>query len=308
MPDQEKRYFFTILLTDKYLQSSLVSNNGQGIQIQEFSEIKTYFDRQDLLTQLDKSLQQLGPDSQDIVETIFVFDYAWLENGELSDLKKPIVKEISEELSLDALGQISIPEALAEARLIGDENDSCLLLVFKEDSFDLIFLKHGQFLDLITVGRSGNVVDDFTEVLARAAKHLDQEGKYFPNKVLLTSIALKPKAMESLHEQLVKVDWTSNPGFAQAPTIVILEADYMIKSASLSAGKIFTKEAFLAKMPQVEFVAKSAPMNPTITTRPTAPSPEVHNPNDYAIEKPSVSSFGINLKQDYLTKKDNLAT
>jgi len=56
MPDQEKHYFFTVLLTDKYLQSSLVSNNGQGIQIKEFSEIKTYFDRKDLLDQLDKSL------------------------------------------------------------------------------------------------------------------------------------------------------------------------------------------------------------------------------------------------------------
>lgn len=314
MPDQEKHYFFTVLLTDKFLQSSLVSNNGQGIQIKEFSEIKTYFDRKDLLDQLDKSLQQLGAESQDVVETIFAFDQEWLEDGELSDTKKPIVKEISEELSLDAIGQFSMPEALAEARLIGDENDSCLLLIFKEDSFNLIFLKHGEFLDLINVGRSDDIVNDFTEALARAAKKLGQEGKYFPNKILMTSIALKQKELQSLHDKLVKVDWTTNPGFTQEPNIVVLEADYMIKSASLSAGKIFAKEAFLTKLPKtdggsqhlteqelarpVEELATVSPIIPPI--QPSQPDPDTGN--EYAVEKPSASSFGINFDNNYFDK------
>jgi len=314
MPDQEKHYFFTVLLTDKYLQSSLVSNNGQGIQIKEFSDIKTYFDRKDLLEQLDKSLQQLGPDSQDVIETIFAFDQDWLENSELSDTKKPIIKEISEELSLDAIGQLSIPEALAEARLIGDENDSCLLLIFKEDSFSLIFLKHGEFVDLIEVGRSDNIVNDFTEALARAAKKLGQEGKYFPNKILMTSIALKQKELESLHEKLIKVDWTTNPGFTQVPNIVVLEVDYMIKSASLSAGKIFTKETFLTKSagkngvvrdleePELAEEAFSQVVVPPSPSIGKEPKPRLEMMDEYAIEKPSASSFGINFDQNYFDK------
>lgn len=295
MPDPDKHYFLTVLLTDKYLQSSLISNNGQGLQIKEFSEIKTYFDRQDLLDQLDKSLQQLGSESQDVVETIFAFDHDWFEDDDLSDLKKPIVKEISEELSLEGIGQISIPEALAEARLIGDESDSCLLIVFKEDSLDLIFLKHGQFLDLITVGRSGSVVDDFAEVLARAAKQLGEGEKYFPSKVLMTSIALKQKEMESLHGQLIKIDWSKNPGFAQAPTIVVLETDYMIKSISLAAGKVLSKEKFLAKMPKIE--AKQAQ------------AIEINQKVDEVTseaEKSSISSFGINFNQQYLDKTEHI--
>ncbi len=319
MPDQEKHYFFTVLLTDKYLQSALVSNNGQGIQIKEFSEIKAYFDRKDLLEQLDKSLQQLGPESQDVAETVFAFDQDWLEDGELSDSKKPIVKEISEELSLEALGQFSIPEALAEARLIGDENDSCLLLIFKEDSFNLVFLKHGEFLDLINVGRSENIVDDFTEALARAAKKLGQEGKYFPNKILMTSLALKQKELENLHEKLVKVDWTSNPGFTQAPNIVVLEPDYMIKSASLSAGKILTKEAFLTTLPKKQASAAKeelimdipAPVA-SVPPRPSIPTAATMAADEYAIEKPesAATSFGISFKQSQLDqnkpKQDHL--
>jgi hypothetical protein len=332
MPDQAKHYFLTVLLTDKYVQSSLVSNNGQGVQIKEFSDIKTYFDRQDLLDQLDKSLQQLGSESQDVVETVFALDHTWLEDGDLSDLKRPIVKEISEELSLDAIGQISIPEALAEARLIGDESDSCLLIIFKEDSLDLIFLKHGQFLDLITVGRSGSVVDDFAEILARAAKKLGDEGKYFPGKVLMTSIALKQKEMESLHGQLIKEDWTKNPGFAQAPTIVVLEPDYMIKSISLSAGKVISKENLLAKMPKREIESRQPILvnqkPETVAKQEIKPElPQVQSSQvtqaqsaEYAVErsatnlhenvgdvpeKSSASSFGINFDQNYFSKKDN---
>lgn len=312
MPDQAKHYFFTVLLTDQYLQSALVVNNGQGIQIKEFSAIKSYIDRQDLLTQLDQSLQQLGTESQDIVETIFVFDQSWLEDGELSETKKPIVKEITEELNLEALGQTSIPEALAEARLIGDENDSCLLLIFKADSFVLLFLKHGKFLDLMQIGRSANIVDDFTEALARAAQKLGSEVKYFPSKILMTSLALKTKELENLRAQLNQVDWTKNPGFLQAPSIVALEADYMIKSASLSAGKIFTKEAFLSNLPQVNSVEEpeeqrtesSLAQETQITPKFSAPrssSPQFAAgvAPEYAIEKNSASSFGIAFDRNY---------
>ncbi len=307
MPDQDKHYFFTVLLTDQYLQSALVVNNGQGIQIKEFSTIKTYLDRKDLLEQLDQSLQQLGTESQDVVETIFVFDHSWLEDGELSELKKPIVKEITEELNLDALGQISIPEALAEARLIGDENDSCLLLILKEDDFALVFLKHGKFLDFINVGRSASIVDDFTEALARAAKKLGPEVKYFPSKILITSLSLKTKELESLREQLNRVDWTTNPGFLQAPSIVALETDYMIKSASLSAGKVLTKDAFLSSLPKTDLLKNSSAESSANSTIKPTPKMEKQLLNqaeagpdpEYAIEKNSASSFGIAFDRNY---------
>lgn len=324
MPDHSK-HFLTVLLTDQNLQSSLVSNNGQGLQIKEFSEIKSYFDRQDLLDQLDESLQELGPDSQDVVETIFAFDQSWLEtDGELRDDKKPIIKEVTQKLSLEALGQFSIPEALAEARLIGDEADSCLLLLFKEKTLDFLFLKHGQFVDLMSVGRSDDVVNDFTEVLARAARHLDGEGKYFPSKVLLTSLALKHKELEALHQKLATEDWTKNPGFATAPTLVVLEQDYMIKSVSLSAGKVLNKEAFLAKKPVnagggvANSVANSFANDISKSTtgenannvadslvKTDAPDQnrDVNLNQEYAVEVPTASSFGINFDRQMVTDK-----
>jgi hypothetical protein len=254
VPDQDleslnkkKHYFISIILTDKYLQSSLVENNGQGVQIREFSDIKSYFDQKDLLEQLDLSLQDLGPESEDVSDTVFAFDDSWLKDGDLDDAKKGVIKDLTEKLSLEAIGQFPIAEALAEARIIADENDSCLLLVMKGESFNLVFLKHGKLLSLVNIGRSTDMVADLQEALARANKSLDEENKYFPNKLLLASVALNQKELNKLSTALHKFDWASNPGFLQEPDIVVLEDDYMIKSISLSAGKILNNEGMKLK-------------------------------------------------------------
>jgi hypothetical protein len=52
-------------LSDQELQSALVNKNQK---IKEYSSIKSYFDRQDLLTQLDQSLQDLGPAAEEVAD------------------------------------------------------------------------------------------------------------------------------------------------------------------------------------------------------------------------------------------------
>ena len=312
--DQSKKknhYFITIILTDKYLQSSLVSNNGQGVQIQEFSQIKSYFDQRDLLEQLDISLQDLGPESEDVSETVFAFDDSWLKDGDLEDTKKVILQEVTESLSLEAIGQFSTSEALAEARIIADENDSCLLLAFKDESFDLIFLKHGHLLNLVNIGRSNDVVADLQEALARVNKSLDDDNKYFPNKLLLTSISLNQKELGKISNALHKFDWTSNPGFLQEPSIAVLEEDYMIKSISLSAGKILNKEGLKLKVenktedPDSDTTGitqtKDLPREPELVV-----PDEKDNPFEQETEKEKdeqASSFGIAVDEGLIKSK-----
>ena len=304
---KKSHYFITIILTDRYLQSSLVSNNGQGVQIKEFSPIKSYFDQRDLLEQLDLSLQELGPESEDVSETIFAFDDSWLKDGDLDDNKKVIVQEVTESLSLEAIGQFSTSEALAEARIIADENDSCLLLVFKDESFDLIFLKHGRLLNLVNIGRSNDIVADLQEALARINKSLSDENKYFPNKLLLTSISLNQKELDKISNSLHKFDWTSNPGFLQEPSIAALEEDYMIKSISLSAGKILNKEGLKLKVENKTEALESTENEVTpVSALPTEEELVFPDDNDNPLEmeeEEQASSFGIAVDEGLIKSK-----
>jgi hypothetical protein len=54
------------------------------------------------------------------------------------------------------------------------------------------------------VGRSASIVDDFTEALARAAKKLGPEVKYFPSKILITSLSLKTKELKAYVNNLIE--------------------------------------------------------------------------------------------------------
>lgn len=306
MSNQEYPYFFSVLLTDRVVQAALVSNNGQGIQIKEFSTLRPYSDRKDLLKQLDESFQQLGPESEEVAEAVFALDHRWLVNGELKDEYKPIMQEVTEELSLEALGQMSIAEGLAEARLIGNEHDSCLLLLLHERELEVIFIKHGQLLECSSVGRSGDMVADMQEMLARLSKHLQQAGAYFPSKILLASLELTQKELQGLHDELQAVDWTNHPGFVQAPSIVVLENDYAIKSVSLAAGKVLAKETLAASTPPAASSAStlnhtsgpaSAPV-PPVAVAATAPAPAASAPvliTASPAPATQASSFGIDL-------------
>jgi len=191
--------------------------------------------------------------------------------------------------------------------LIGNESDSCLLLLVDEETLQVIFLKHGQLLEVLGVGRSSDITADFTEVLARLVKHIKQAGTYFPAKILLTSLALNQKSLQSLHDDLQKVDWTVNQMFVQVPNIVVLEHDYMIKSIALSAGRVLTQTAPVAAVsPEVVLPAEEVPASDGLavdladvkkTDTTSATSVEDDNLQPAAS---SATSFGINFDRSQL--------
>jgi hypothetical protein len=302
----KKQFFFTIILTDTLLQSALVAGSEQGAQVKEVSQIHKYFDRKDLLEQLDQSLQELGPDSEDVTETVFAFDQNWLQDGELKDDKKVIVKELAEQLSLEALGQCSIPEALAEARLMANEHDSCFIFYLQEQHFQLVFLKHGQLLDVLSIGRSAHFLADATEAFARAAKDLREDGQYFPEKILLCSLVLSDKELQNLRQELAKFSWTENPGFLQTPDIAVLEGDYIINSMSLGAGKVLTNQSFHRVEPKKTPVETSpiAPENSAeFAEKPSELAPVSAADEELAVELPEAKSFGIPFSKQYFEQR-----
>lgn len=238
----EDQLFISIILSDQELQSALVSKQQK---IKEFSSIKTYFDRQDLLTQLDQSLQDLGTQAEEVADCVFIFDESWLKDGDLLDTKKVLVKELSESLSLSALGQMSISEAILQTRVLNDPHDSSLIIYLREKDFDLLLIKHGQLLANLKVGRSAKLSDDLQEGLARISQDLGEQGKYFPNKVFLTSLNLTQKLLHKEQSQLQAFDWTQITGFLQAPEFMVLEEDFLIKALSLAASHMLAKDTNL---------------------------------------------------------------
>jgi hypothetical protein len=284
----ETELFITIILSDQELQAALVSKNQE---IKEYSAIKTYFDRQDLLTQLDQALQDLGPLADEVADCVFVFDETWLEKGDLQDSKKVIVKDLTDNLSLLPLGQMSISEGIHQARIMKDPHDSSIVLYLRDKDFDLLLIKHGKLLANLKIGRSARLSDDLQEGLARISQELGEQGKYFPNKVFLSSLNLPQKVLNKEQAELQAFDWTTLSGFLQMPEFVVLSNDFLIKSLSLAASYMLSKN-FASKLTQ-EFSEMTSTDNKDISDQDVASN----GPELVSAEK-KISSFGIDLSSE----------
>jgi len=288
----ETDLFISIILTDQELQTALVNKQQE---IKEYSSIKTYFDRQDLLTQLDQSLQDLGPLADEVADCVFIFDEPWLKHGDLLDSKKVIVKELSESLSLTALGQMSITEGIHQARVIKDPHDSSIVLYLREKDFDLLLIKHGQLLVNLKIGRSAKLNDDLQEGLARISQDLGEQGKYFPNRVFLSSLSLTQKVLNKDQAELQAFDWIQLAGFLQAPEFVVLSTDFLIKALSLAASQMLSSD-FKSKLTQeLDEITSS-------TAKGSNEQLQAVDNQELAVEAKKVSSFGI----DFSTEKANI--
>jgi hypothetical protein len=289
----QEELFISIVLSDQELQSALVNKKQE---IKEYSSIKTYFDRQDLLVQLDQSLQDLGLLADDVADCVFIFDESWLKDGELLDSKKVIVQELSESLSLSALGQMSVVEGIHKSRTMNDPRDSSLTVYLREKDFDLILIKHGQLLLNLQIGRSAKLTDDLREGLARVSQELGDQGKYFPNRLFITSLNLSQKSLKKEQSQLQTFDWKEVDGFLQSPQFIVLETDFLIKSLSLAAGHMLSS-SFESKLDQDLPAFES-------TKQSTNFEKNLPNQTEIGVEKQKISSFGIDLASDKIKEKE----
>jgi hypothetical protein len=285
-PKASEKLFISIILSDQELQSALLSKE-QGIK--EYSNIKNYFDRQDLLMQLDQSLQDLGPVADDVAECVFIFEDSWLKDDDLLDSKKVVVQEIAEDLSLSAIGQLSISEGIYQARILKDVHDSSITIYLREKDFDLVLIKHGQLLAKLKVGRSDKLSDDLQEGLARISQDLGEQGKYFPNKVFLCTFSLSQKDLKNDQIELQAYDWTQVGGFLQNPEFVLLDQDFLVKSLSLAANYILSNES----------TTELGVLNTEKSAKETSTSQD-SSESELAIanEAAKVSSFGIDLSAE----------
>ena len=289
-------FLISVILTNKQLQAALVKRGAKQPEIKEFSKVKQYFDRQDLAEQLDQALQELGPDSEEVTETVFNFADNWLDGVDLKADKKAIIKDVSEQLSLEALGQLSISQALARARVLADEHDSSLMIFLEEKSFDLLLIKHGEFLAAVNVGRSNEIVADLQEGLARITREVGEEGKYFPNKLFLSSLILKEKELGQIQDTITEFDWSNFAGFLQIPEVEVLEADYLIKAVSLSAASSLGEV--------IDKIEPTSKAETKLESKAEAEADQDQETKTRTVEN-DASSFGIAIDQDLI--KESLA-
>lgn len=211
-----------IHLTDIKLQSFLLDISNEGVKILDKSTVSNYEGVDNCLVRVDESLQQLGKESEKVSTVIFGLNHDWVKSGEVIEEKKPLLKKLTDDLSLKPMGFIVISEAVVQQKISGNSMFSGIISIFTEKNLTLSLVSQGKVKSIESVGRSSDGKGDFLEGLARFSAKSLKDGYYLPTKIILASLDLDEAELKK-HQQLIyDSDWSTQTQFLQPPAVSVV--------------------------------------------------------------------------------------
>lgn len=230
-----EKLYLTIVLTESYVQSSYWQFHDQQIVIKDRSDRHPYIDDQDCIKQIDASLQELGKESESANEVVFGLEPSWVTQTGVSDQRKPLLKKITQDLSLKAVGFVVIGEAVFQHLLKQQPFLTSLLLEIQKEELRVSLVKQGKLLASEKVGRSGDTAADLAEGLARFGKAAPALAQ-LPSKIIMFSYQLTEDELANEEQTILHHDWMSQQTFVQPPLIEILAAQAVLDAVVLEGG------------------------------------------------------------------------
>jgi hypothetical protein len=230
------RLFIALLLTDSTVQAGFWQIGQDRISILERSGVGTYTDSNSLLVEADKVLQELGKASENVEEVIFGLELNWVTQEGIADDKKPILKRLTQELSLKPVGFVVSTEALFHFLAAQDTQLSTLLIQYAQDHVTVSIISRGKLLKSERVGRSDDAGADVQEATARLLAQ-DEHGVLPPRIHLVSAMVGEAELKEQKHN-LATFDWkTINPQIDHQPLVEILPAETVLEAVVQEGGK-----------------------------------------------------------------------
>ena len=234
---QTNKLFLCIVVSDHQVQASLWTPKNNQIEVLARSEVHHYQTDEDCLQTIDEACQELGPESESANEVVFGFDQTWIQQDGLTPTKKPLIKNVTNKLSLSPVGFVSIVESLAQQLITENPSLSTVVSLTHEDKLIVIGIKQGVILADASVGRSDSIVSDLTEALARLKETPPFTDQYFPGQLLLcASDSAQAALLESQQQAAISSDWSRDLPFVHQPVVHILPLSTIIEATTHQGG------------------------------------------------------------------------
>lgn len=226
-----------VVISDAQLQVLLLELSRAGVAILDKSKVLDYEGLDKCVEQTDVGLQQLNKQSENVSETIFAVNPSWVKNGEVIDEKKPFIKKLTDDLTLNPLGFIDMSESIAQQKLVENALYSGIIVLLTRAELMFTLIYQGKIKKTEVVGSSVDFKSDFTEGIARIQKFVEKQGNYLPSKLLLASFELTGPELHDYQQKVYDQDWEANSIFLQTPTVEIMAAEQLLTDLSKEAGK-----------------------------------------------------------------------
>ncbi len=264
MQDLEKKVI-GIILTEKTVASFLLSVSPEEIK-KLATTLPIEYNQKNLVDKVDESLQDLGPESEEVEEVVFVFDHHWHDGVDVFADRQKDVNKILNDLSLKDLGFITLEETVAELITNLAPNFSALACIVSRTDIDVNVFRESKQICHEVVGRSGDFKGDMVEAVARLAQACGQDQKYLPHKFILLSLDLTPLELEKLSQEVMEVDWQARGNFLQLPEVEVMPEGSLLNQVVSKVGLVIQKHFIASDLGQVVKTEEVGQAPPVIET------------------------------------------
>jgi hypothetical protein len=233
---EQTTFFIALLLSDSTVQAGFWQIGQGHISILERSAVFTYTDIASLLVESDKALQELGKASENVEEVIFGLEFNWVTQDGIADEKKPLLKQLTQDLSLKPVGFVVSTEALFHFLVAQDPQLSTLLIQYAVDHITVSIVNRGKLVNSERVGRSEDAGADVQEATARLLSQ--EEQSVLPPRIHLVSPMVSEAELKQQKNNLAEFDWkVINPKIAHQPLVEILPSETLLEAVVQEGGK-----------------------------------------------------------------------
>jgi len=258
--EEEKEYFFALLLEEGKAKSALWIVEGEVVKVLRRGEEQFWQTEEEILPAVDACLPPIYEGEKEPSKIIFGIPFYWTENEGVDASKIELLKKICHEFDLTAIGFVVIPEAVVyHLKTIEGIPPTAILVGLGKKKITVSVVKLGKILGNEVVERSGNLGEDVVEGISR----------FLPQEVIPPRIILYGEEGESEKEELMSFSWNNFPqlNFLHLPKVEVLPSDFDISSVALAGGREVKKEegitiTQLIKEEEKEQISEKMPAEP----------------------------------------------
>ncbi len=275
----EKAHYLCVILSEGAVQACLLAVTPYAAAATVTSPIFAVSDSADLIIKADQALQELGPESEAVQDTIFCCSSSWVDENGVLPAKQAEFDKLCKELSLRPLGYIVLSDVVSEHVVSLDPFVTGLYFIASAQTLQVILIVGGKILTNQQVGVSGHIVNDCKEAFGRLVTAVPSQTQ-LPTTWQLVSHVLPETVLSEYQQEILEYDWSKEPLFATMPVVEYWSSPALTGAIASAAGKVLARQISGAKPVANQTPDPTPPPAsvPTPIMSPVLPTPAISTP------------------------------
>lgn len=253
--DKPPELFWSLVLEPGWVQAGLWFIKGSEAQVVAVGPASQWESDDNLIRAADAALsstiQKVFEEIKEPSKTVFGVPSSWVSGGEIKEEFLDKIKKICTELSLDPVGFVVLPEAIAH--LYKSEEGapiSAIIIGISRESLEITIFKLGDLIGTTSVARSVSLIEDVNEGLSRF------EGAFpLPSRFIVYDG--REGEIDEACNNLLATNWedVESVKFLHTPKAESLNAERKVFAVSLAgASEIGNADRLITKDEEAEFI------------------------------------------------------